>query len=320
MFAIVPKAVIASQNISPVAKAVFASLAVRCNQETGFAFPHRQTIARELGIHVDSVSRATRQLEDAGFISKSRNDGGRNQSAIYFLVADVDQNRGKLGQVSINPNSDRAVRGKDQTESKQEITTENLPTVNCGYGFSSFQDQDTGVVSPTSLAIEDQDTGVVSPTSLAIEDQDIALVPDLQFSENERKPLQATVADENDITTILITPPLPQAILASILTLLVALPPAIAQVLLDELAENMKIREVYSPIAYVRKLIHLVRSGTFIPELAHLAVAGRQAESRYQRLLNNPPPIPINPDKPIINKNEIKNNISNLRNIIFGIK
>ena len=102
--------------------------------------------------------------------------------------------------------------------------------------------------------------------------------------------------------------------------LVAVLPPAIAQVLLDELAENMKIREVYSPIAYVRKLIHLVRSGTFIPELAHLAVAGREAQERYQRLLNNPPPIPINPNKPIINKEDIKNNISNLRSLLFGIK
>ncbi len=288
-FAIIPSAVISNTRLSPVTKAVYASLAVRCDQESGRTFPHRSTIAREHGITETTVSRATRTLEAEGLIVKSRNEGGRNQSAIYYLIPDPDQHRQPLPAkpyhqeqgLDINP-----IPGDTRKEQTVFFQNEPPPTPSPvdghqGEGDSVFQREEP-VLCGRPWEITPEPLPVYQVTEEVIEHLTLDTLP-----------IEIRALDRPDT--------LNPVVLLPILVALIGLSPTIAQQLLDELSGRLacpSLKPIDSPLSYFRFLLREARAGRFTPKYGvEIAAARRAREAHQARLEGSSPPPPHTPDR-----------------------
>ena len=73
-------------KLSPIAFYVYCYLC-KCRNKTSGCYPSKRTTAKACGIAVSSVSKAIKQLSDAGFISVTKNfKGGRQINNSYALT------------------------------------------------------------------------------------------------------------------------------------------------------------------------------------------------------------------------------------------
>ncbi len=278
-FAIIPSAVISNTRLSPVTKAVYASLAVRCDQESGRAFPHRSTIAREHGITETTVSRATRTLEAEGLIVKSRNEGGRNQSAIYYLIPDPDQHRHPLPAkpyhqeqgFDINP-----ITGDTRKEQTIFFQNEPPPTPSpvgnpVEEGAFVFQNQEPVCVAVRPWEINPEPIPLYEVTEQEVDVESITL---------DTLPAGILALDRPDPVA-----QLNPIILLPIMVALLGVAPDLAQTLIDELAGRMScqtLKPIDSPLSYFRFLLKEAKAGRFVPKYGLDVAAGRAAEARHK--------------------------------------
>jgi len=75
-FLIVAKSTLADKNISATAKLLFAQLCDHRNRRTGQCNPRQATLARELGISVDTIQRSLSALCRHGLVSIHRGQYG----------------------------------------------------------------------------------------------------------------------------------------------------------------------------------------------------------------------------------------------------
>jgi hypothetical protein len=73
-FAKIPEALLFDADISHVAVRVYGVL-LRHSGKTGEAFPGRESLAKKLGVHIDTIRRALCELVDAGWIERTRRPG-----------------------------------------------------------------------------------------------------------------------------------------------------------------------------------------------------------------------------------------------------
>ncbi len=292
MFAIIPQAVISNPNLSPVTKAVYASLAIRCDQESGRAFTHRATIANEHGITETTVSRATRALEAEGLIVKSRNEGGRNQSAIYYLIPDPDQHRQPLPAkpyhqeqgFDLNP-----ITG--DTRKEQTVFFQSEPPPPAPSPVADHQVEGEFVFrSP-------------NPEPVCVRPWEITPEPIPVYQVTEETVEHFTLSDlPAEILALDRPAQINPVVMLPILVALLGVAPPLAQALLDELSGRVvcrTLKPIDSPLSYFRFLLREAKAGRFFPKYGIEVSAARRAAAAHQARLagNAPPPPQPTPDR-----------------------
>lgn len=85
------RSAIAESDLPPVTRHVALALSLYMNERGGSAFPGRTRLARDTGLHADTVKRALRNLRDAGYIEVVHEGGsdvgGRRRAAEYRAVS-----------------------------------------------------------------------------------------------------------------------------------------------------------------------------------------------------------------------------------------
>jgi|GEM_PF-2981389 len=88
MWGKVPMWVLARRDLSKTELRVYGILAARQNSKTGHCYPARQTIADDLGIHIENVKKALKSLRDKGLISwDHRADKSGRQTSNQYQIA-----------------------------------------------------------------------------------------------------------------------------------------------------------------------------------------------------------------------------------------
>lgn len=344
-FGQVPLPIIADSRLTEIDKTVYSALAAHRNAKHGKAWPKRQTIAKIVGCHPDSVSRSTTKLVECGYLTKT--DGrGRGCTTFYrFPLEDQRQAQRREAQTQAaqskpepKPRAPRKPRPEREAENQKPDRTDSFCAATPYRGTERLTPKEFTPLPPSlpEAQVEPEASCAAAPRgeflathptdleSLTVEiaaqaTEQPATVPELPTPSSDKAPVQPHTAPYSPERSSTATPTTPKARLSlpsglkgkplGIITrMLCGLPFDDAQMLLDELAGNMRRHEVKNPIGYMRRLLELYRAGKLIPELADLEQYRRQrlaeterskqiAEQRHlaalaQGQLPTPPPIP----------------------------
>lgn len=313
-FGQVPLAVLSDSRLSETDKTVYAVLAAHRNAKHGKAWPKRKTIGRIAGIHPDSVSRSTARLVECGYLTKT--DGrGRGCTTFYrFPLEDQRQAQRQDSQAQTQsqakpepkPRAPRKPRPEREAESQKPDRPDSFcaPTP---YRGTEMLTQEFTPLPPSlpeaqaepeaargkdlvlEIPNEEPATAIEQAAPATVEaigkPEQPATIADQPTTNPEapKAPAEAPQAAPSAETpptqpTPRLTYPsgLQPKIRAIIARSLCGLPFDDAQMLLDELAGNMRRHEVHNPVGYMRKLLNLYRAGKLTPELADLEQHRRQ--------------------------------------------
>ncbi len=81
----VPDSILAAPDVPALHKLIMAGLGFKAANEDRHAWPHQETLARELGCSRSSIVRALKELEAAGKIQVKHRGGGRARGNLYRL-------------------------------------------------------------------------------------------------------------------------------------------------------------------------------------------------------------------------------------------
>lgn len=278
-FGQVPLAIISDSRLTETDKTVYGALAAHRNAKHGKAWPKRSTVAKIVGIHVDSVSRSVSRLVECGYLVKT--DGrGRGRSTVYtFPLANQRDAQRRASTPPCAPESPPKPRPERQKPVRPDSFCAASPIERTDVLEKEF------TPLPPSLS-----TATVEPVGIVCGEIPTAYTP--QEAQEAPSGANTTHYDESrlhgDPTRSLAYPiGLSVKIIATLARMLCGLPFGDAQIILDELAGNMRRHTIHNPCGYVRKLLELYRAGKLIPELADIEQERhrRQAENERSRQL-----------------------------------
>ena len=92
-FVVLPWAVLEHRSLTATDVLVYATIARFADNQTGEAWPSRQTIAGLARCSVDTIDRSIAVLEKAGFLTKTRRQGAKGEPAsnLYVVHEIADQ-------------------------------------------------------------------------------------------------------------------------------------------------------------------------------------------------------------------------------------
>ena len=119
MFAPIPLKIMRRTDLSANAKLLYARLVLFVG-ENDTAWPSRETLANELGIHLASVKRALNELSLAGLIERQQQRGRTNE---YRLFEEIKTNVAHIraGSNEVTRRADEPPGGADMSHRKEPI-------------------------------------------------------------------------------------------------------------------------------------------------------------------------------------------------------
>jgi predicted transcriptional regulator len=322
--------VLASLELTATDKTVYGIIASHRNHRTGTAFPSRDLIAKLAGLHVNSVSRSMRRLEDLGFIERQHHGGPGNRTTYRFPLFDRDKPATAIHvpaqttalvsapvpcPAEVYSNRSVSEPAPAPILSNQTITTpsgiESYPHHHSDTSEQGKPEEKSALRGCFLEKAEKEPEQEPDSQNGTCDDQN--RVPDLHQGRNDRVG-QAT-APERHANAMTYPTTLSPGLIPAFLAALASIPSqADKQTLLDELEGAMQMKEIRNPVGWLRSIARLFLVGQFIPEHAGRVQRERKrreiARANVERHTHRPPDRPIQASSPSTQGNSLPIDLS----------